>query len=76
LIKSYLFIVIAGTIIAVLISNYFVNRWLDNFAYTPKVTLIPYLETFLLTLFIVFGTLVYQIIKASRTKPVDLLHYE
>jgi len=76
LLKSYMFLVIMGTMIAVFISNYLVNRWLDNFAYTPKVTLIPYLETFLLTLFIVFGTLVYQIIKASRTKPVVLLHYE
>lgn len=55
---------------------YFIQRWLQNFAYRIKIGIWIFIGSMILTLFIVLLTICFQTIKAATANPVDSLRYE
>lgn len=68
--------VAAGTLIAWPIVYYFMNRWLDTFAYHIEPDWKPFVLGAALSLVLAILTVSFQVIKAARKNPVDALRYE
>ena len=62
--------------IAVLIAYYFMDKWLQDFAYRIQVSWRIFGYTALVMLFISLLTISYQAIKAALRNPVDSLRSE
>jgi len=74
--KEFLFLVFIANIIAWPIAYYFMNKWLQNFAYRTNIGLGIFLTSGMIALVIAFLTVSYQSIKAATANPVDSLRYE
>jgi putative ABC transport system permease protein len=68
--------VLIANIIAWPIAYYFMNEWLQEFAYRINITLWPFLLSGLIALLIAVLTVSYQSIKAALANPVESLKYE
>ena len=68
--------VLIANIIAWPISYYFMNKWLQEFAYRITITFWPFLFSGLIALLIAVLTVSYQSIKAALSNPVKSLRYE
>lgn len=68
--------VILANLIAWPIAYYFMNRWLQNFAYRIQIDIITFLLSGILVLVITLITVSYQSLKVSLANPVDTLRYE
>ncbi|MCP4726043.1 MAG: FtsX-like permease family protein [bacterium] len=55
---------------------YLMNNWLRNFAFQMPFSLIPFIQTMILIIFVAFLTVSYQSIKAAKANPVDSLKCE
>ena len=73
---QYIRWVIIGFIIASPIAYYFMNRWLQNFAYQVKISWTDFLIAGCFTLLISIVTVSIQSLKAVKANPVDTLKYE
>ena len=74
--KEFLLLIFVANIIAWPIAYYFIDRWLQNFAYRINIGLGIFLVSGMIALVIALLTVSYQTIKAARANPVDSLRYE
>jgi len=68
--------VLIANVIAWPAAWYFMNRWLEDFAYRTDFGLTVFVLSGLLAFFISILTVSYQTIRAARSNPVDSLKYE
>jgi len=68
--------VLLANIIAWPVAYYFMNRWLQNFAYRIELSVWIFVLSGLAAFFIALLTVSYQSIKAATANPVDSLRYE
>jgi len=74
--KEFIIWVLLANIIAWPVAYYFMNKWLQDFAFRIDITLWPFLVSGLIALIIAIATVSYQSIKAAIANPVDSLKYE
>jgi ABC-type antimicrobial peptide transport system permease subunit len=72
--------VIILTIIGVLLSTPFsimvINNWLKTFAYHAEIGFSIYIQTLGIVIFVVFFSIIYPVLKAATSNPVDTLRRE
>ncbi len=73
---NYLILMLVANIFAWPISFYFMNRWLNQFAYRIDMNVIIFLGSAAFALIIALLTLSYQSVKVAFANPVDSLRYE
>ena len=69
-------LIIVAIAIAVPLAGYYMNQWLDNFAFRTEIGYSIYLIAGLAALAIAFVTLSYHTIRAALSNPIDAIHYE
>lgn len=74
--KEFMIWVITALIIAFPLAWYFMNQWLQRFAYRISIEWWLFAFSGIAVLAIAFFTVSHQAIKAARTNPVDTLRYE
>ncbi len=74
--RGFTSLVVIGFVLACPIAWYFMDSWLENFAYSTEINLLIFLISGGLALLIAFLTVSYQSIKAASTNPIDALKYE
>jgi putative ABC transport system permease protein len=76
LMVNYMKIIMIALITGVPASIYFMNRWLEKFAYKVEVGVLPVLVVAVLLYVIAFLAVGYHTLRSSIQKPVDALRYE
>ncbi len=74
--RDFLLLVLLSGIISWPIAYYFMNKWLEDFAYRINIGVSVFILTTLLSLFIAFLTMAYQALKVAKSNPVKALRYE
>lgn len=74
--REFLVLVLAASIIGVPVAYYFMDRWLDNFAYQISLQWHHFAAGIALALAIAFLTMVNKVVSAARSNPAESLHYE
>ncbi len=75
-IYEFLVILIAAFIIAAPLSYYFMNLWLQDFAYRIDIGFGIYMLAATLAFLIIVSTVIIQAVRAARANPVESLKYE
>lgn len=73
---DFVWLVVIGFVIAIPISWYFLNDWLENFTYRTTIDPLSYVISFILVMFVVGLTISYNAVRASVANPVDSLRSE
>jgi putative ABC transport system permease protein len=68
--------VLLSNIIAWPVAFYFMNKWLQSFAYRIDIGIGIFIFSAVISFFIACMTIVYQSVRAARTNPVNSLKYE
>ncbi|UCF62850.1 MAG: ABC transporter permease [bacterium] len=68
--------VIIANVLAWPLAYYFMNQWLEGFAYRIEINLFTFILASLITLFIALVTVSYQSIRAATINPVEAIRYE
>lgn len=76
LFKNVFFLVLLASVIASLLSYYWINSWLSNFAYRDEINLLVFPGAAILTIFLAFITMAVQAWGAIHRHPVHALRYE
>jgi ABC-type antimicrobial peptide transport system permease subunit len=76
LIKDFTKWVILANIIAWPLAWYFINKWLQNYAYRTDINLVPFCVAGFSAILIAIITVMFQTFKAANANPVDALKYE
>ncbi len=74
--REFVVLVVISGIIAIPIAYYFMNKWLDNFAYHITISVGVFLLATILALCIALLTVSFQAMKAALANPVKSLRYE
>jgi putative ABC transport system permease protein len=74
--KDFALLIVLGFLIAVPVSYYFINQWLDNFVYRTSIDFMTYGISLLIVVAIVSLTISYQSIRAAQANPVNSLRME
>ena len=74
--KNFLILVLVANIIAYPIAYYFMNTWLENFAYRINMGVLPFVVAGCTAFLIAVATVIFQAIKAAISNPVESLRYE
>ncbi len=74
--SEYLPLIAMATIFSSLVSYFFLNRWLENFAYRVSIDLVIFPAGGLILAFIVISTVSLEALKTIKSNPVDALRYE
>ncbi len=74
--KEYILMMIFAAIIAIPISYYFVNSWLETFAYKVEISFIWYLFSLIIIGFTALFIISIQTIKAASVNPAEILRNE
>ena len=74
--SSFLRWVLIGDLIALPISYFLVNKWLEDFAYKVEITALPFILIIGLSFVIALLTVGFQAVKAANANPTDILQYE
>jgi len=74
--KEYIYLTVLAGLIACPAAYYFLNKWLENFAYREPLSLYIFVFSGVLALLITFLTVSFQSIKAALTNAVDTLRHE
>jgi len=74
--KEYIRIIIMANLIAWPLAYYFMNNWLDSFAYRINVNWMVFLLAAVITVCVAGLTVSYQSIKAAISNPVNALRNE
>jgi putative ABC transport system permease protein len=68
--------VVLSNLFAWPLAYYFMQKWLQRFAYQTSISVWYFLFAFIVVLFVALLTVCYQTVKAARSDPVELLRYE
>jgi len=74
--KEFILLVCMANAIAWPLAYYFMDKWLQNFAYRTELSVWPFIISGLAAFCIALLTVSYQSIKAATANPVDSLRYE
>ncbi len=74
--SSFLKWVIIGDFIAIPISYFIINKWLEGFAYKVNITILPFAAITGITIILAFFTISFQAVKSASANPVDSLRNE
>ena len=74
--KEFIKWILIANILAWPVGWFFMNKWLQNFAYRIKIGWFVFLFTITVTLFIALISFIFQSLKAAWADPVDSLRYE
>jgi putative ABC transport system permease protein len=74
--REFLVLILAASVIGVPVAYYFMDRWLDNFAYQISLQWHHFFAGIALALIIAFLTMVNKVVSAARNNPAESLHYE
>jgi putative ABC transport system permease protein len=74
--RNYLGYVVIALVIALPPAAWFMDRWLQNFAYHIRVRAFDFILASLITLFITLLAVSYQVLKSGLSNPVVALRYE
>lgn len=74
--KEFVLLVVVGFVLAIPLSYYLMNQWLENFTYRITLDVMTYSVTLVILFGITFFTISHQAIKASLTNPVNSLKSE
>jgi len=74
--KEFSRLVIIAIVIAVPVSWFGMDKWLQSFAFQTNISWWIFVVSGFLAIVIAYITIIFQAIKASRTNPVDALKYE
>lgn len=74
--KEFILLVLISIIIGLPIAYYFMDQWLQNFAYAMKMSWITFVIASLIALLITFSTVSYHTIRAALSNPVNALKEE
>ncbi len=69
-------LVLISVVLAAPAAYYFIDRWLENFAYPVDITVMLFLLPGLITFTIAFLTVSIQSMKQARNNPIDAIRYE
>jgi putative ABC transport system permease protein len=73
---EFIKLVLIANIIAWPVAYYFMNEWLQNFAYKVSLSIWTFLFVGLVSILIAFLTISFQAVRAATTNPVKSLQYE
>jgi len=74
--KEFLLLIIVANLIAWPLSYYFMNKWLNEFAYKSGISIWIFFTSGTIALIIALVTVSYQSIKAATANPIKSLRYE
>ncbi len=74
--KEYVLVLLLGSLLAIPLSYYALQNWLETFAYQIDVTGFPYLWSMGLIFLILFSTLALQTFTSMRSNPAEVLKEE
>ncbi|MCL4538639.1 MAG: FtsX-like permease family protein, partial [Bacteroidetes bacterium] len=74
--KEFVILLLISTVLSLPISIYFMDKWLNEYAYHINVNVVSVLITFAAGLIIVLLTISYQALNAARANPIKALRYE
>jgi putative ABC transport system permease protein len=74
--KQFIILIALANLIAWPLAFYFMNDWLEDFAYRINIGIMTFIIAGVLTLLIALLTISYQAIKAASANPVKSLRYE
>lgn len=74
--SSNMVLVITAALVSVPVTIYFMNRWLDNFAFKAGISWWIFFISFAIAAVVVILTVFFHSYKASRINPVKALRYE
>jgi putative ABC transport system permease protein len=74
--KEFIALILIATIIAIPITIYSIDGWLQNYAYKVHVDAFVVIVALLIAVSIVLLTIGYQAVKAAMANPVEALRYE
>ncbi|UCE20723.1 MAG: FtsX-like permease family protein, partial [Candidatus Aminicenantes bacterium] len=74
--KEFIKWIFIANVLALPVAWYFMNLWLQNFAYRIHIGWFVFLFTIFITLFIALLSFVFQALKAAWANPVDSLRYQ
>jgi putative ABC transport system permease protein len=74
--QDFAWLLAIGFILAIPMSYYFMNQWLQNFTYRTSIDMMTYLISFSLVVLVVGLTIAYQALQASMANPVKSLRSE
>ena len=74
--KEFLFLMLVANIIAWPVAYYFMNKWLQNFAYKIGIGMLPFIVTTVIVIAISMGTIIIQTLKVALANPVESLRSE
>ena len=74
--RTYLLYVLAAIAIALPPGYFFMNKWLQNFAYHIRIEPMEFILASLVTLLITLLAVSYQALKSGLSNPVKALRYE
>jgi len=74
--KEFIKWILIANVLAWPVAWYFMNLWLQNFAYRIHIGWFVFLFTIFITLFIALSSFVFQVLKAAWANPADSLRYE
>jgi putative ABC transport system permease protein len=76
ILRTFVFRILIGLIIATPISLYTMNQWLQNFAYKSTISGWAFIGAGIIALMVAFMTVGWHTFKAARRNPVEALRYE
>ncbi len=76
LLKQTLILFSVAAIISIPICYYFMNNWLNNFVFRINIGFGLFLEALIIVLAISVSTIIFLVVKAAKSNPVDTLRYE
>jgi putative ABC transport system permease protein len=74
--KEFSRLVIIAIVIAIPVSWFGMDKWLQSFAFQTNISWWIFAVSGLLAILIAYLTIIFQALKASRTNPMDALKYE
>lgn len=74
--KEFLILIVIANLIAWPLSYYFMNKWLNDFAYKIEIGMDTFIISALITCLIALFTVSFQAIKAAIANPVKSIKYE
>jgi putative ABC transport system permease protein len=74
--KDFVLLIVIGSIVACPLAYFFIDRWLQSFAYRVDVTIWPFLLSTAIALGVAVVTVSLRTIKAATANPIESLRYE